>query len=146
MLGNPDARGMRTSALDYDLWIGSPENLPLRFVPYDLALYRLHPASKTVAAPADFIEGVQRILCGAAQRGKISNAQAKSRGDVFAMRTYLMPNTLDLSQGRRYAWSALRAEPGVWPQVLLILVKASFRLLLGEPLWSMARLAKAKLG
>lgn len=136
----------RHYAIDLDLWLRLAERLPLQFVARDLALYRLHPASKTVASPTKFIEECRLILEAAAGRGLLSLAQAHSRAELFGLRTCLMPGSFHFGQALRYGWSAVKAEPAVLPEAVVILLKAAVRLIIGDRLWSLGRLAKARVG
>jgi glycosyltransferase involved in cell wall biosynthesis len=133
-------------ALDLDLWVRLAEILPIKFIPHDIALYRLHSTSKTVSSPSSFIKDVRRVLDSAVQRGTISPRKAQSRYHLFAVRTYLMPGTINLTAAFGNLYSGVMAEPAVLPEAILVLLKAAVRLAVGDRLWAWARLVKARLG
>jgi glycosyltransferase involved in cell wall biosynthesis len=133
-------------ALGLDLWVRLAERIPLKFIPYDIALYRLHRTSKTVTLALEFVDEVRWVLDDAVQRGAISARTARSRGDLFAARTHLMPGTINVAGAISEIWSAVVADPSTVPEALLVLSKAAVRLTVGESLWTLARLAKTKLG
>ncbi|MCC7359373.1 MAG: glycosyltransferase [Anaerolineales bacterium] len=133
-------------AFDLDLWLKLAEQLPLQFVPHDLALYRLHATSKTVASAPRFIGEFRAILEAAAARGALPARQARGRAELYGMRTYLMPDTLNWAAALRHLWAALRHDARCLPEAVLIFLKAVVRLVIGERRWEQARLAKARLG
>jgi hypothetical protein len=131
--------------MDLDLWVRLIETLSFRYIPFDLALYRLHQASKTVSLSVQFIDDVDVILNRAASRGLVSKSQAISYTHLFAAQVYLTPEASDL----RSAWRALvestRADASVGPAALAILFKALARRVLGEKSWSLVRHARVRL-
>jgi hypothetical protein len=139
---NPDLH----YALDLDLWLRLAETLPLKCLERDLALYRLHAASKTVAASTRFVDEVHQVLAAAARRGTLPAQMAQSRSELFGLRTYLMPGVFNWTLAWGCLQRAIRAEGAVLPEAMLIVLKALVRLAGGQRLWTRARLLKARFG
>jgi GT2 family glycosyltransferase len=131
-------------AMDLDLWIRLAERMPIRYVPHDLAAYRIHPSSKTVALSTQFTADVANVLASAAQRGLLPNRQARVRANLFAARTYLTPEVRDAPSALAQLKGAIREDISVAPEALLILIKAMVRPIVSEKLWAGVRLALAK--
>lgn len=131
--------------LDYDLWVRLAAVLPIRHVPHELALYRLHDSSKTVAQSEAFCGEADRILCSAASRGQLSLRQARAAARLFAARVYLQPTTLDLNRALTYLREAVLAAPGMTPHALVALGKAAVRQLVGERVWAQARSLRTRI-
>lgn len=131
--------------MDLDLWVKLAEVLPIRFVPFTLALCRLHPASKTVSLSTRFIEDVQKVMLRAVQRGLLSQRKADARASLFAATTYLLPESADIRRGLRSLWVAGCRDLSVAPDAIAILLKALARMALGERFWSHMRLLRLKL-
>lgn len=132
--------------MDYDLWIKLAEHLPIKFIPHDLALYRLHRESKTVALTMKFIGDAACVLHKAADRGSISHSKAESRANLYGARLSLMPNTLKVRTGLGYLRKAVAADYRLIPEAVLIASKAAIRLVIGERFWAGVRYLKARFG
>lgn len=132
-------------AMDLDLWIRLAEHLPIKHISADLALYRLHGAAKTVALSVKFIDDLGEVLHRAAQRGLLTEQQARSRTRLFAARTYLMPDVHNFAMALASLQAAIRDDYTLVPKAAFILFKGLLRLLMGEKFWSQLRLVRAKL-
>ncbi len=131
-------------AMDLDLWIRLAERMPIRYVPHDLAAYRIHPSSKTVALSTQFTADVANVLASARAAGGLPDRQARVRAHLFAARTYLTPEVRDIPSALARLKDAIREDMLVAPEALLILIKAMVRPLVSEKLWAGVRLALAK--
>jgi glycosyltransferase involved in cell wall biosynthesis len=132
-------------AMDLDLWIKLAARLPIQYAPFDLAQFRLHPASKTVALSSRFIGDVAAVLDRAAVARLLPQHQARVRAQIFAIRTYLTPEVGDLRAAFASMFAACRAEPRVLPEALFVLAKALVRLVVGESVWSWVRYLQVRL-
>ncbi len=132
-------------AMDFDLWVKLAARLPIQYTPFDLAQFRLHPASKTVALSTRFIGDVAAVLDRAAAARLLSLHQARVRAQIFAIRTYLTPEVRNLRAAFASIVVACRAEPRVLPEALFVFVKALARLALGEYVWSWVRYLQVRL-
>ena len=132
-------------AMDLDLWIRLAERLPIRHVPCDLAQFRLHPGSKSMALTSRFIADVATVLGRAAQRGLLPTDQAGLRTQIYAMRIYLTPEAADLNAALASLRAAYRIDRSVGLEGLLALTKALIRLAVGERVWSWVRLFQIKI-
>jgi glycosyltransferase involved in cell wall biosynthesis len=130
--------------MDFDLWVRLAERLPIRHIPHDLAFFRLHPSSKTVAHSDRFINDIAESLYSATQRGLLSKKQARVRTNLFAARTYLTPETRDFSSAIARLKDAIGDEILAAPEAMFILLKALARLVVGEKLWAGVRFVQAK--
>jgi glycosyltransferase involved in cell wall biosynthesis len=140
--------GLDTSlhyAMDLDLWVRLAEYLPIRHVPHNLALYRMHSASKTVAQSARFIGDVAAVLDRAAARGMLTARQARARALLFGARIYFTPEGANARAGLASLVAAVRVDRSVALDACFIAAKALARLALGERAWSLIRLAQVKL-
>lgn len=131
--------------MDLDLWVRLAERLPIQHTPHELALYRLHTSSKTIAAPVKFVHDVEIVLLKAAARGLISMQQVQVRTRLFAARIYLTPEIGQHAQALSELIAALRGDWLILPEATLIVLKAFIRLVLNHRLWSTMRLVQVKL-
>ena len=132
-------------AMDFDLWIRLVEHLPIKHIPYDLALCRLHTTAKTVALPAKFIDDHAEIFNQCMQRGLLSEKQARSRTHLFAAKVYLMPGIGDFSAALFNLKMSVANDYVAFPYLILILVKGMVRRILGEGLWAKVRFFRTRL-
>lgn len=132
-------------AMDLDLWIRLAGRIPLYHIPHILALFREHPASKSVALATRFIDEVARVLDCAADRRLLPVHRARSRVHLFAARTYLMPGHADTALAWSHIKSATANDYTVLPEVVSTLFKALIRRFEGKGRWSAVRLIHAKL-
>jgi hypothetical protein len=130
--------------MDFDLWIRLAERVPIHHIPRDLASYRLHPSSKTVALSTRFIADVAQVLDSAAQRGLLSEKQARIRANLFAARTHLTPEVRDVPAALARLRSAIADDIFVAPEAMYVLAKAIARVVVGEKRWANIRLVQAK--
>jgi glycosyltransferase involved in cell wall biosynthesis len=132
-------------AMDLDLWIKLAARLPIQYAPFDLAQFRLHPASKTVTLSARFIGDVAAVLDRASAARLLTPHQARVRTQIFALRTHLTPEVADLRAAFASMIAACRADPRALPEALFVFAKALVRLAVGEHVWSWVRYLQVKL-
>lgn len=132
-------------AMDLDLWIKLAELLPLHYVSEELALYRLHTQSKTVALSTKWSAEIETVLMRAVQRGLISEQQAKVHCKLFDARVSLMPEVNDFYSAIVNIRYAIRTDPTASLQALFILLKAAMRSVVTPNIWSNIRSLRTKL-
>ncbi|MFV9504776.1 MAG: glycosyltransferase family 2 protein [Oscillochloridaceae bacterium umkhey_bin13] len=130
--------------MDFDLWLRLVQYLPIRHIPAELALYRLHAESKTVALSAAFIADKRQALQAAAMRGQLSWHEALAYSDLFAARIFLIPGTVATSQALLALLRSVLLAPQILPDALRILGGALTRQLVGEERWAQVRALKAR--
>lgn len=131
--------------MDYDLLLKLAEQLSVQHLPLNVALYRLHSESKTVATADQFIHDLSVVLNRAVKRGIISAKKAESRVRLFAARTYLSPEAWDVLLGLKSLRQAISNDRAATVEAISILFKSSLRLLIGEKYWSKIRVIQMKL-
>lgn len=131
--------------MDLDLWIALAERLPLYYIPDLLAYCRIHPEAKSLAQAADFIDEARGILLDAAQRGLMTEKQARARASIYAARIYLMPDYQDAGRAWSNLRDALADDFSLLPDVFLLLGKALVRRFEKKGRWSAARNLIARL-
>lgn len=142
-LGGVDTKLQYT--MDFDLWVKLAEHLPIMHIPQDLALYRLHTTSKTVAYPTEFVSDFNQVLGRAVQKGYLSEKQARVRANLFAAKVCLASrNKSQLPRALKYLREALYADYLCFPEVTLVLFKALLRAALGETCWSKIRYLRSR--
>lgn len=132
-------------AMDFDLWIKLAMRLPIRYAPFDLALFRLHPTSKTVSLSKRFIEDVTAVFDRAAQAQLLPPRQARARAYIFAAGTYLTPEAYDPPAALASVAAACRSDMRIIPKAIFVVVKGFARRALGDRIWSWVRYMQVKL-
>ncbi len=133
-------------SMDFDFLVRLAEMLSFKSIAYDLALYRLHKTSKTIALAEGFISDIEQVYHKAVTRGTVSERQAIVLANLLAARKYLMPEINDRSRAMARLRAAARVDYSVIPEAALILLKAGIRSIVGDRLWSKVRLVQSKLG
>ena len=133
-------------AMDLDLWIKLLEHLPIQYISHDLALFRLHTTSKSVALPRKFINDHTEIFNQCVQRGLLSERQARSRVHLFAAKVYLMPGIGDFQAALSNLKISIANDYEALPKAMFVLIKGVIRLIVGEKLWAQVRFFKTQMG
>ncbi len=133
-------------SMDLALWIELAQRLPFVFVDYNLALYRLHAASKTVAGAATKSIDDVRVLAGrAVDRSLLAPKLAQGRVDLFAARMHLLPENKRWRTAAAHLGNAIRADYTNVPEAVLIVVKAMIRTILRERFWMKVRAVQSRM-
>ena len=114
-------------------------------VPRDLVAYRLHQTSKTFSQADRFVHDVERISARLASDGVLSTGAAAALSNLFAGRTYLMPNVRQRQRGIQALAQAVQRDPTSLPEALGVAAKGLLRPAVGERAWAWARGAQARL-
>jgi len=131
--------------MDFDLWVRLGKQVPFRFIPYNLARFRLHLQSKTIAMPGKFIQDIDQVIARTIRSGLLTARQGQVQFDLFSAQIYLSSHRKNLSMAMRHLTRAVLLDPSVGSDVLLILAKGLGRSVLGEKTWSMLRRWKPEL-
>ncbi len=111
----------------------------------DLVAYRLHQTSKTFSQADRFVHDVERISARLASEGVLSAGAAAALSNLFAGRTYLMPNVRQRQRGIQALAQAVQRDPASLPEALGVAAKGLLRPAVGERAWAWARGAQARL-
>lgn len=121
--------------MDFDMHVKLAEKLPIYYVPCDIAFYRLHSASKTVALNLGFIDDTQRILDRASKKGLLSPKKIKPYTNILATKLYLRPANKNVVLACKSALTAVFYDYSVAPKTAVVLLKGFIRLSLKEKNW-----------
>ncbi len=125
--------------MDFDLWVRLAQRLPFHHIPRDLALYRLHDGSKSIALFERFIGDYRAVLNRSACQGLIGRAEASAYSEIFAARVQLTPDLWRPRIALPHLFRAMICSPLIFPEAALTLVKAIIRLAFGERFWAHLR-------
>jgi hypothetical protein len=125
--------------MDLDLWVRLGQHIPFRFVPHNLALFRLHASSKTVSFGVKFVQDVERVMARATRAGLMTARQAQAQVDLFALSAHLTSRSHNYTAVARHFIRASLQDRRVIPEALLLLGKGGARTVLGERLWMLLR-------
>ncbi len=132
-------------AMDFDLWVRLAQQIPFCHIPYDLALYRLHANSKTVALSLKFVDDFAVVLQRAVQQGLLTEKDALSRHHLFIARANLLPEVNNIPAAFRSFLAAIATDYALMPRAVFVLGKGLSRLFVGERFWSQVRFVKTRL-
>jgi len=122
--------------MDLDLWIKLSQILPFKYITHDIALYRIHKDSKSVALTQGFAADIDHIFQRVIQKKLLPAEKAKSRADLYAARILLTPQVKDLSSAFKRINSAIKHDKSSVGEGFFIAAKGLLRLFIGEYLWS----------
>ncbi|MGL5926535.1 glycosyltransferase family 2 protein [Chroococcidiopsis sp.] len=124
-------------AMDFDLWIKLAEKLPLKHISYNLALFRLHSASKTFTITQSLVNDIAEVLSRAKTRGILDEKQAQSRVNLLCAKMYMEMGNFSTALVKLK--SAVINNPSVTLESVILLVRCVTRFLMGEKKWFQLR-------
>ena len=131
-------------SMDIDLWIKLAQHLPIHHINRDVALYRLHPDSKTVSAALGFSKDAQRILDRAVEQGLISVQQSKVTHNLFTARLLMSPEVGQFDKAITKLKEAIQTDKRSLPIATAIFLRYVTRKFVGESIWSVVRNVKSR--
>ncbi|AFY90063.1 glycosyl transferase family 2 [Chroococcidiopsis thermalis PCC 7203] len=124
-------------AMDFDLWIKLAEKIPLKHISYNLALFRLHSASKTFTITTSLVNDIAEVLSRAKKRGILDDKQAQSCVNLLSAKMYMEIG--NFSKALVKLKSAVMINPSVTLESATLLVRCVTRFLMGEKKWFQLR-------